>query len=1750
MEINDEARLKELSESYKNKLAQRRLNKANYSGDRLAFIEDMGVYKHTFNSSITRKFYEGLKSGYYKKPSEFIRQELGWLLDGRVPERFKEYLYYNVDNCIKWQYSHGYYRRSFRTEKYHIHFSHILSAIRCVCNDWDVDADAADLLSGNIPEDAAAYLKVELHDRPVSVDCDDIACELDKGNERLEQVLTDIIMGESEQAVTADIIRGIIRSGNSKMHELLGKLLLAARLQEGLRQSICENADFGTIEAFRHLLGVIIDNNLIRFSSVKRAVGTWTGLINTETADLERISGRTLELMAECIESAETRQKYLSSEDSMEIYMALWVEGMYEAENAKKIIEEISEKGTHHQLLTAGYFVVNLDNADLEHEFAKKIVRKHYAEQDIMAVFMPRFMPGAVYKMCEIRNQMTGNYSGDIPDNMERKYCELDCYFDSREEAEEYYSVLRNICGEIKGKAKEFSPCIFPWYTAKLEKSEVILRMVYITSALRDSSKVDEICMMLTDIEPYRRGDTILFLLYRPETELQWNTLTAALCDKYGGARRYAFDIMKGIEIPPENYRQMEDLLKYKAADARANIISLLYEQPDNELYGSVSRLLADKKEEKRTAALDIVLQLSKDEKRRALFEKCVPLAAAMENPTTKEKILIGNITGGDNTERSAPEPLFTDEDAYSPALPDNDYAKECADLFMEYFPDSQLGAVLNPKKYNSVAAKLKSAVKGISGGDCAAFRQAEEDLRSLDECIKAHRGREFTAHGVSHTVDCHQYEFYILDENGERTVPFMEDWEKWYTDRGMDHIRLKRMYAALAGYSDKSEFTEAAEKYVIALMGRGFEKYITLDYALHMIGILNELERKKLPRIERLNRNMRLSFACLMWFMKAVPAEDVLFTYTRNNYKDSAHLLGHAKIAEIAGYMSGTGEYPDNSFAAEYLALKFLAANKCLGVYALSGGRVEAPYYGRRTNYAVFVPPSNDEFISAAYSGIIPEKTMYWFMFSGTKLGEALNYLSCITATYKEQGRQVSRGRGYSSWQMGRAKYDVALFIGRMRDEADKPFTEEEKRKLEYAGNVYEKLLDIVLYAELNRGDSKTEYSEFVRSINRIYGAENFAAILSALGKDALERSSYADSKTKKGSLSHLLSVCIPDPEDNADKLRELIKDTDITEKRLIEAALYSPEWLDIVGEYLGWEGFTSACWYFMAHMNEQFDDKKKAIIAKYTPLTDEELNLGAFDIDWFRSAYEAVGEKRFNMIYDAAKYISDGAKHSRARKYADAVMGKMTAQETVKTVADKRNKDLLMAYALIPLNGEDDICERYLYLQQFLKESKKFGSQRSASEKKAVETAMQNLALNADYADVTRLTLRMETKLTSDSKELFEDKQVEDVTVRLTVDDSGKTDIVCIKGGKALKSIPAKLKKNEYIVRLTETKKKLTEQYRRTRQMFEQAMEDSIGFTVEELKILHNNPVVLPIIKNLVFAVNGRLGFLEGNKLTDYAGNSVILSDNDTAVTAHPYTLYTDGHWSEYQKYLFENKLVQPFKQVFRELYVKTAEEAEMTHSLRYAGNQIQPGKTVACLKSRRWVADVENGLQKVYYKEDIVAEIYAMADWFSPADIEAPTLEWVQFSHRKTGQPLTLKDIPDIIFSEVMRDVDLAVSVAHAGGVDPETSHSTVEMRAALLEFTLPLFKLKNVRIEGSHAYIDGKLASYTVHLGSGVVHKQGGAMIAILPVHSQHRGKLFLPFADDDPKTAEILTKVLFLAEDSKIKDPSIIGQIRQ
>ena len=84
------------------------------------------------------------------------------------------------------------------------------------------------------------------------------------------------------------IMQAIFISNNKELLELTGKLLLAAKLQEGVRQEICENMDRGLQENFEYMFKIIYDNNLIRFSSVKRALATWTGLTRDESDDISK----------------------------------------------------------------------------------------------------------------------------------------------------------------------------------------------------------------------------------------------------------------------------------------------------------------------------------------------------------------------------------------------------------------------------------------------------------------------------------------------------------------------------------------------------------------------------------------------------------------------------------------------------------------------------------------------------------------------------------------------------------------------------------------------------------------------------------------------------------------------------------------------------------------------------------------------------------------------------------------------------------------------------------------------------------------------------------------------------------------------------------------------------------------------------------------------------------------------------------------------------------------------------------------------------------------------------------------------------------------------------------------------------------------------------------------------------------------------------------------------------------------------
>jgi hypothetical protein len=166
---------------------------------------------------------------------------------------------------------------------------------------------------------------------------------------------------------------------------------------------------------------------------------------------------------------------------------------------------------------------------------------------------------------------------------------------------------------------------------------------------------------------------------------------------------------------------------------------------------------------------------------------------------------------------------------------------------------------------------------------------------------------------------------------------------------------------------------------------------------------------------------------------------------------------------------------------------------------------------------------------------------------------------------------------------------------------------------------------------------------------------------------------------------------------------------------------------------------------------------------------------------------------------------------------------------------------------------------------------------------------------------------------------------------------------------------------------------------------------------------------------------------------------------------------------------------------------------------------------------------------------------------------------------------NEPLPLDEIPALVLSEILRDVDLFVGVASVGN-DPTwqdggpggryrdywTRYSfgelaeTARTRRAILERLVPRLKIANqCTLTERFLVVRGKLRTYKIHLGSGnILMEPNDQYLCIVPARgpvAAGSDRLFLPF-EGDATLSIILSKAFLLAADNAIKDPTIVRQI--
>ena len=366
-------------------------------------------------------------------------------------------------------------------------------------------------------------------------------------------------------------------------------------------------------------------------------------------------------------------------------------------------------------------------------------------------------------------------------------------------------------------------------------------------------------------------------------------------------------------------------------------------------------------------------------------------------------------------------------------------------------------------------------------------------------------------------------------------------------------------------------------------------------------------------------------------------------------------------------------------------------------------------------------------------------------------------------------------------------------------------------------------------------------------------------------------------------------------------------------------------------------------------------------------------------------------------------------------------------------------------------------------------------------------------------------------------------------------------------------------------------------------------------------------NHPLVGTLARRLIWVFSSEVGSVSAmwtdDGFVDAAG-VVVEIPSDAAVSLwHPIGRPI-GDVMAWRSCLQERQIQQPFKQAYREVYLLTdAERLTSVYSNRYAAHIVKQHQYHALCANRGWrntlrllVDDDYPPTSRWLEKWGIRAEFWVegIGDDYGVDTTESGSFLYLAtdqvrfykldseqvrahaggggygYYHQSADEPIPVSEIPELVFSEIMRDIDLFVgvsSVAHDpnwsdGG--PEGAHydywhrhsfgelsETAQTRYAVLEHLLPKLKIADCcSLQDKFLVVKGHLRTYKIHLGSGNILMEPNDQYLCIVVGQGKAGpgsKVFLPF-EGDRMMAVILSKAFMLAADDKITDTTILAQL--
>lgn len=463
-------------------------------------------------------------------------------------------------------------------------------------------------------------------------------------------------------------------------------------------------------------------------------------------------------------------------------------------------------------------------------------------------------------------------------------------------------------------------------------------------------------------------------------------------------------------------------------------------------------------------------------------------------------------------------------------------------------------------------------------------------------------------------------------------------------------------------------------------------------------------------------------------------------------------------------------------------------------------------------------------------------------------------------------------------------------------------------------------------------------------------------------------------------------------------------------------------------------------------------------------------------------------------------------------------------------------------------------------------------------------------------EAAEAEGVTVNEIEDLAVDGYELLDGKRVYEVDgykATLTIEGIGSVNVEWTKpDGGSLKSVPSLIKDKhpEKLKKIKDTAKQievaLVAQRDRIDRLFRSQREMSWEYFVKHY-LTHG--LLSYLTKDILWKFrNGKETwtciYLRG-QWTTLNGQQVQPESSLVVALWHPATA-TVEEIRAWRTMLVNEQIRQPIKQAFREVYILTdAEVNTRTYSNRMAAHILKQHQFNSLAKTRGWKYSLLGAYDDGRYNEGAelnlpeakiraefwVNEVNADNQFNDTGIWNYVATDQVRFLSAESNEPIELVSIPPVVFSEVMRDVDLFVGVASvgndptwadSGGVpayrDYWTSYSFGElteiakMRKEILTGLVPRLKIASVaEVRDKFLVVRGKKRTYKIHIGStNILMEPNDQYLCIVPDRSRKdvgSGNIFLPF-EGDVGLSVILSKAMLLAADDKITDASIISQI--